>query len=323
MASDGMLADPPDIEALRSEVRIPPLDPEFELASHVPETIDMVHVEARRGWAKLFLFGPPGWGKTSLGELYAAVRRLPCFVQNCAIIQDVRMWFGRNTIVLGPRGSYTQYLPSPLVWGLELGRAVVILDEINTAPHEVTQALYSLLDEQRRAYVHELDPHILVADGVTIIATMSIGADYLGEHPLDPALATRLIPREELGLPSEPTLSRILVRKAGRSESIAKRPATLVYEIHKQAAGDALDGGLRTGVGLREVLEAARYIADGHRIASALRVTVLYQYSAEARCSLDGAQRSTVPAAVRARARTQSRAGGAPGTDQRRLVLYR
>ena len=210
---------------------------------------DMVTALTKKGNANFLLSGPPGSGKSSFAEQFAAVTGRPIFDVACGRMQEVGQWFGE--MAFSPEHG-TYYKTSAFVEALATPNCVILLDEINRVESpKVNNALLPILDHRQRVFVEEIGRDILVAEGVVIFATINEGLDFNGIDPIDLALRDRFY-SIAMNYPSMETISNIIRAKTKCSVQAA---ADLISVVTKVNSTKTLP--------MRDLLKAATLMASG------------------------------------------------------------
>ena len=161
----------------------------------------------------VLLVGETGCGKTTLCQLYAALKNLQLESVNCHMHSEGSDFLGSLRPVrdkqLNP-GKIFEWVDGPLVQAMRQGHAF-LLDEISLADDSVLERLNSLLEPDRTLLLSEkateghkgLEEGLIVkaSDSFLLMATMNPGGDY-GKKELSSALRNRFT---EIWCPSEVT----------------------------------------------------------------------------------------------------------------------
>jgi MoxR-like ATPase len=199
--------------------------------------------------------GPRGCGKTLLALKLAFELERPCEVFHLGGIRDAEAHLYGVTQL---RGGETFFVRSRFVEAIQKPGMVIILDELNRAPSEVLNALLSLLDDQARLVIEQEEGErriVPVATGVTFVATINHGAEYVGSEPIDAALLDRFAlvrlnyPENEVEILESRGIPRAQARQLARW-------AKLIRAEHQK-------GTLPFSISLRGLNSAARLIANG------------------------------------------------------------
>lgn len=214
----------------------------------------------------LMIVGPRGCGKTTLATRITEEFGYPTVVFHFGAILDVELaLFGgmalRNGETLFIRGRFLDAICTP--------NCVIILDELNRAPTSVQSCMLSLMDFQHRIVVDQEAPERRIverAPGVMFIATINLGAEYVGTEPLDAALLDRLkFIRLDYSKQEEQ-----LLRSRGLPSRDARKIVRMGHTIRKAYA----DGGIAETISTRGLVMVGDLIADGFSLKQAFEAVV-------------------------------------------------
>jgi nitric oxide reductase NorQ protein len=267
----------PNLAALRAAVRVPPRDPHFVVAPEAKSFFDAALRRSKRAPVNLLLVGEPGSGKTSLARWFAATHERPFFLFDCSLIDQVNVWWGSREL----DGTCTRFYPSALAYALQLGDAIVVLDEVNRTPTHVRNPLLPVLDDRRQTYLDALGEELTVAPGTIIIGTANLEGDIGGTFDMGRALSDRFASVLEVKMPDRDTQVRIVVNKTGCDRRAAEKLVEILQRINEMTRDRNAPSALSRPLGLRAVLEAADWIVAGFPIGAACRVAMINQYSPE------------------------------------------
>jgi hypothetical protein len=127
----------------------------------------------------LFIWGPPGVGKSSLVELFARKRGLPCMSLLGSQLAPEDL-IGVPQIFEGK----SRFCPPDLIARDE--PYVLFLDELNASAPEVQKAFYSLIHERRLANYH-------LPEGSMVIGAGNRAQDHAITRPMASALMNRML----------------------------------------------------------------------------------------------------------------------------------
>jgi midasin (ATPase involved in ribosome maturation) len=139
----------------------------------------------------IMMVGPAGCGKTQAAKALPQATGRPFFYFNLGATQDPRSTLIGNTHF---KDGQTSFDESAFVKAIQTEDAVILLDELSRAHPEAWNILMTVLDEGQRYLRLDEDvdaPTIMVASGVSFIATANIGTEYTSTRVLDRALMDR------------------------------------------------------------------------------------------------------------------------------------
>ncbi len=214
----------------------------------------------------VLIVGPRGCGKTTLASRLTMDLGYPVVVFHFGAILDVELaLFGgmalRNGETVFIRGRFLDAICTP--------NCVIILDELNRAPTAVQSCMLSLMDFQRRIVVDQEAPDRRIverASGVVFIATINLGAEYVGTEPLDAALLDRMqFIRLDYSKQEEQ-----LLRSRGLRSRDARKIVHMGHAIRKAHA----DGGIAETISTRGLIKVGELVADGFSLRQAFEAVV-------------------------------------------------
>ena len=260
------------------------LDPVMQLIQNAhkikPSTLEMSDIKwkylvrsAVRG-KNIMMVGPAGCGKTQAAKDLPKATNRPFFYFNLGATQDPRATLIGNTHF---KDGATMFDESAFVKAIKTENAVVLLDELSRAHPEAWNILMSVLDEGQRYLRLDEDvesPTIMVASGVSFIATANIGTEYTSTRVLDRALMDRfeIIEVDILSLSQEEDL---LTKRFADTVSAAliHSVADIADATRKEWRSE--DGKLSTMISTRMTVRICELLADGFSLTEAAEVAIL------------------------------------------------
>ncbi len=214
----------------------------------------------------LLIVGPRGCGKTTLASETTREFGYPTVVFHFGAILDVELaLFGgmalRNGETVFIRGRFLDAICTP--------NCVIILDELNRAPTAVQSCMLSLMDFQHRMVVDQEAPERRVverAPGVVFIATINLGAEYVGTEPLDAALLDRM---QFIRLDYSKQEEQLL-----RSRGLRSRDARKIVHMGHAIRMAHADGAITETISTRGLVMVGDLIADGFCLKEAFEAVV-------------------------------------------------
>ena len=213
--------------------------------------------------AGLLLVGPKGTGKTLAFQSWAAGNRCPVVTFDCS--EDVRRSHLLGMYVL--RGNETPYVLGPLTTALEIanevGRCLLVLEELNALTPQMQKVLNPLTDFRRRLEVPECGRVFELQPGAQlwVVGTLNT-TSYGGVYALNEDLKSRFR-MLQLDYPS-PEAERALLAThfpGGLDDALVKKVLLLAQETRQNALDYALSPrdvvqllGDTGTVGLRQAL---------------------------------------------------------------------
>ena len=225
----------------------------------------------------MMLVGPQGCGKTELAVWFAAQYNRPIIIMNCATIREAKDWFGYRD---AKDGSIFWH-KSDFVRALEMGNAVILLDEFNRLHTTLHNSLYSLLDARRSAFLEELGEVVKVAPGTVFFATANIGFSHVGTFTMDSAMEDRWGLRLNVNfLPAEEE-KKVLMQKIGINEELASKLVKFANDIRAKSSGTGatLDRAVSTRQLLQTAQVAVQMALQGVSVTKAFDYTIIPFYS--------------------------------------------
>lgn len=222
----------------------------------------------------IMMVGPAGCGKTQAAKALPVATGHPFFYFNLGATQDPRATLIGNTHF---KDGQTVFDSSAFVKAIQTENAVILLDELSRAHPEAWNILMTVLDDgQRYLRLDEnIDsPTIMVAKGVSFIATANIGTEYTSTRVLDRALMDRfeIIEVDILGMDKEVSL---LTRKFGErvSKTMIEAVADIAVSTRKEWKSE--EGKLSTMISTRMTVRVCDLLADGFTLNEAAEVAIL------------------------------------------------
>ena len=222
----------------------------------------------------IMMVGPAGCGKTQAAKELPKATNRPFFYFNLGATQDPRATLIGNTHF---KDGQTTFDESAFVKAIQTENAVILLDELSRAHPEAWNILMTVLDEGQRYLRLDEDvdsPTILVAPGVSFIATANIGTEYTSTRVLDRALMDRfeIIEVDILSLSQEEDL---LTKRFGDAVSgnLIHSVADIADATRKEWRSE--EGKLTTMISTRMTVRVCELLADGFSLTEAAEVAIL------------------------------------------------
>lgn len=253
---------------------IPDIDDKFVFTDKDKDVISLIQKHSKVGVVNIRLVGPAGCGKTSFAINYAANRRSPALVMDCANVREPRDWFGYRTF--DPATKDIVWHESMFVRLVETPGAVIVLDELNRVSPMVTNTLIPLLDHRKKTYLEEAGRSIKVAEGVTFWASINEGNQFTGTIAMDAAMKNRFDYVVECNFLDAKTECQVLNSKTGLDNDSCLKLVEIANQVRTKSMMDSVDS-FSEPISTR-MLEAA---ALGMRIGDpkTLTFTLLNHYS--------------------------------------------
>jgi MoxR-like ATPase len=266
----------------------PKLDKHFIVKSETTKLLTIVEEMVQEQAQNVIVVGPQGCGKTSLALHYAASRKKPAIVINCAMVRETRDWMGWRTI----RGGSIIWEKSAFVRAIEQGDVVVVLDEFNRLHSTLHNSIYPLLDERRESFVEEIQETVKVGPGTLFFATVNVGLSHVGTFVMDSSMEDRWGIRVDVSFLSKKDEEKVLIDKTGVDAAIAKKLAHLASDVRKKASG--IGASFSRSISTRQLLMSAelmkRMKAKRMKVVQALDYTIVPFYSTEGGTESEQAQ---------------------------------
>ena len=227
----------------------------------------------------VLITGPAGSGKTvTIKQIAAAYGDSHSFFYiNCGSSQDPRSTFIGNTHY--DKSSGTFFSQSYFVKAIQTPNAIILLDEISRAHPEAWNILMSVLDENQR-YLRldeEVDtPTILVAEGVTFMATANIGNEYTSSRTMDKGLLDRFL-QIEMELLSMDEEFQLLQKHC---PNVEEQYLSVIAQIAERTRKEIQSNNpkISFSISTRYTLEMARLIENGFTLAEAAEMLIYPAY---------------------------------------------
>jgi nitric oxide reductase NorQ protein len=255
---------------------IPTVDKHFVITEENKALVDLVQKRSKGSNVNVRLVGPAGCGKTSFAMQYAANRKLPAMVMDCANVREPRDWFGYRKF--GADTKDIVWHESMFIKMIETAGSVVVLDELNRVSPMVVNTLIPLLDHRRSTYLEEAGRRINVAEGVTFWAALNEGNQFTGTIALDEALSDRFGLVVECKFLESKTESHVLRQKTGLDLDSCKKLVEVANQVRAKAQSDSLDAFSKP-ISTRMLEEAAMAMSIGG--TKTLLYTLLNHFSSD------------------------------------------
>jgi len=224
----------PEIEQM-----IPDVDDNFVFTDVNKDIINLVQQHSKIGIVNIRLVGPAGCGKTSFATNYAARRKSPALIMDCANVREPRDWFGYRTF--DPVTKDIVWHESMFVRMVETPGAVIILDELNRVSPMVTNTLIPLLDHRKATYLEEAGRSIQIAEGVTFWAAINEGNQFTGTITMDAAMKNRFSYVVECNFLDAKTECQVLRSKTGLDTDSCRKLVEVANQVRTKAMMDSVD----------------------------------------------------------------------------------
>jgi len=175
------------------------------------------------------LKGSAGSGKTELAIKYAHENKIPCFKFSCS--SDVRMsdLIGSKTFDESGQIKFEAgMLTKAVLAGNELGKSMIILDEINTLGEKIQKNVNGIADGT--GFIDLPSMKLKINQGVQFLIIGTMNQSYAGTNPLNPEF------KDRFSMIKMPKMSAEIKKKI-----FAKFQASATLENQLIKIGDKLD----------------------------------------------------------------------------------
>jgi hypothetical protein len=249
----------------------------------------------------IILVGPAGTGKTSLAYDMAARNKVPIAKIDAAGAVTFADWVGFQSASEQNGATVTAYQPSGFMQAVRADGPmagqprIVLIDEINRAESSGSlNALLPVLDHTGSLYVADAGRSIPLDPAVMFMMTCNMGGEFTGTVSLDAALVDRMTHWIDMAYPTKSEEILIVTSRTGLDEP----RATTLVEAATQIRVVAGRGEIKSGVGPRKVLQAARKVAKGFSMRSACHSTWTLAYDPAGAPSERDTVRSTIESII-------------------------
>jgi hypothetical protein len=142
--------------------------------------------------ASVIVTGPSGTSKTLMVQAFAAELGVPFVKVDGGKIRTADDWFGG--LKQDHATGQWHFRWNPFGQALKSGvKCVVLLDEANRAETAAAlNAVLGLLDDTKQVWVPDAGEYVTLPDGLLVVVTANIGAEYVGTQEMDAAVLQRL-----------------------------------------------------------------------------------------------------------------------------------
>ena len=225
----------------------------------------------------IMMTGPAGCGKTMAAKSLVKAMDRPDYYFNLGATQDPRATLIGNTSFSKEQGTY--FSESTFVKAIKTPNAVILLDELSRAHPDAWNILMTVLDEgQRYLRLDESEGQetIMVAEGVTFVATANVGNEYTSTRVMDRALIDRFTQIEMDVLSKEQESGLLTALYPNVDKEVLTNLAELSHITRVESSSD--EGKLSTHVSTRTAVECGSLIYDGFSLEEAAEVTILPRF---------------------------------------------
>lgn len=242
------------------EMMIPSIDSNFVVSEENESLIDLVQKRSTVSNVNVRLVGPAGCGKTSFAINYAANRKMPAMVMDCANVREPRDWFGYRKF--DPSTKEIVWHESMFIRMIETPGTVIVLDELNRVSPMVINTLIPLLDHRRQTYLEEANRSVKCAEGVSFWAAVNEGNQFTGTITLDEAISDRFGLVVECKFLDAKTEAGVLKSKTGLDIDSCRKLVEVANQVRTKSAMDAADAFSKP-ISTRMLEEAATAMVIG------------------------------------------------------------
>ena len=265
-----------------SKIHIPGESDLFKPTADIKTCFNLIDShKPKAGKPPLFILvvGPTGCGKTTAAKVKAHKDKRHMLVVDCSSAQEPTDLFGSMTAKEGT----TDFVLSDLPKAANIPNAIIVLDEVNRATHDVRNALLALLDGRGETTIPGVvdssgnSVHINVRPDVIIMATANIGSGFVGTNKIDTAFRNRAkatIRVDYLSLVEE---AKLLINRHGITADQAKAISALSDWTRKEAAKPT-GGVIADPVATRTSLYVADMVSEGVPTKEAIQVGMINSY---------------------------------------------
>ena len=228
----------------------------------------------------MIVVGPSGFGKTKGIIRQGALRNVPVHVVNCQAITTPEKWVGQMQ-VHPDRGTY--FDPSQHIQWVERTHpdcegapyCIMLYDEISRLRADLSNMLFSLLDDQQGLEVPQMNRRVVMSDKNVVIATANIGTPYAGTFGMDWALRGRFDVNLEVPLPPADEEQKILTS----ASHVSEKDAAAMIRVARHTRTLWANGELESPISTRSLVSWARFVGGGYSIKDAAEYTIIPLYS--------------------------------------------
>ena len=239
---------------------IPVIDKHFVVGDDNKALIDLVQKRSTIGNVNIRLVGPAGCGKTSFATNYAANRKMPALIMDCANVREPRDWFGYRKF--DAQTKEIVWHESMFIRMIETPGSVVVLDELNRVSPMVINTLIPLLDHRRSTYLEEAGRTIKCAEGVSFWAAINEGNQFTGTIQLDEAISDRFGLVVECKFLDAKAEGNVLKSKTGLNIDDCRKLVDVANQVRAKSQMDTADAFSKP-ISTRMLEEAATAMVIG------------------------------------------------------------